>query len=148
MSLSAPVIDRLFERLHATYGKEFITKFESVDSSALKSSWGHELAGFAKSLHCIAWALEHLPIRCPNVIEFRMICRQAPAPEAPALPAPPPADPVRVKQELSKLAVLKDTPKIDNREWARRILQRHESGAYKSTPAALEMARDALKESA
>ncbi len=27
----------------------------------------------------VAWALENLPERCPNVIEFRNLCRQAPA---------------------------------------------------------------------
>lgn len=145
--MSPQAIDRLFDRLSLTYGAAFMRLYEGFETNAVKSSWAHELSGFANRLDCVAWALENLPARCPNVIEFRALCRSAPLPDANALPAPPaaPADPERVKREMAKLAMLKDAPKVDNREWARRLIQRHESGAYKSTPAALEMARDALK---
>lgn len=145
--MSPQAIDRLFDRLSLTYGAAFMRLYEGFETNAVKSSWAHELSGFAHRLDCVAWALENLPARCPNVIEFRALCRTAPLPEvlAPALPAPPPADPERVKREIAKLAAIKDAPRVDNREWARRLIQRHESGAYRSTPAALEMARDAIK---
>jgi hypothetical protein len=35
-------------------------------------------------------------------------------------------------------------PRNENRDWARKLIRRHESGEYRSTPTALQMARNAL----
>lgn len=144
MSLPLKAIDRLFDRLTATYGRDFTGKFEGIEQSALKASWAHELSGFADKLTMLAWALENLPERCPNVIEFRNLARRAPAPEAPRLPQPK-ADPARVAAELAKLgpAISAQTGPVDHKAWAKRLLARHEAGE-KPNPTSLRFAREAL----
>jgi len=129
MSLPLPVIDRLFSRLNATYGRDFMGRYEGQDSAAVKTSWGHELDGYRANLKPLAWALENLPERCPNVIEFRALCRRAPAAEVPALPEPK-ANPERVAAELAKLAPLRvDTVSpVDHKAWAKTLKARHDAG--------------------
>lgn len=144
MSLPLQVVERVFARLSATYGRDFVSKFEGVDPNAVKSSWAHELSRFEGDLSSIAWALENLPERAPNVIEFRAICRRAPMPEVARIEHRA-ASPERVAAELQKLrpALIDCTAHRGNRYWARRIVAKAEGGG-KVTPAALSMARDAL----
>lgn len=146
MSLPLPAIDRLFERLTATYGRQFLGMYEGLDANAIKTSWAHELSGYAKRLHDVAWALENLPERPPNAIEFRNLCRKAPQPETPRLPEPP-ADPARMRAELEKLAPVmqatRELGKPANTEWAVRITDRHAAGD-RIAPATLRIARQAL----
>ena len=146
MSLSLKAVDRLFERLALTYGKQFTDMYVNLDPQAVKTMWSHELAIFENGLHRIAWALENLPVRCPNAIEFKQLCRQAPAPEVPALPEPK-ADPERLKRELAKLADIKKAAvadKTDHKAWAKRILARYTSGE-RINPTSLRFAREALR---
>jgi hypothetical protein len=146
MSLPSKAIDRLFDRLTATYGNEWINRWQGLDVQAIKSLWGHELAAYANRLEALAWALENLPPRAPNVIEFKHLCRQAPLPEAPRLPEPK-ADPQRVAAELAKLAPLRQAvmqESGDRKAWAHRIVARSEAGD-RVNAAALRMARDALR---
>lgn len=146
MSLPSKAIDRLFDRLAATYGAEWVNRWQGLDSQAVKSLWGHELSAYATRLEAIAWALENLPPRAPNAIEFKQLCRNAPAPEMPKLPEPK-ADPERLKAELAKLgemrAKLSTGPTVDHRAWARRIMGRYEGGE-KVNPTTLRFAREAL----
>lgn len=147
MSLPIKAIDRLFERLAATYGASWARQWSDVPIGDVKSIWAHELSPFANNLNRIAWALENLPPKCPNVIEFKHLCRQAPAPEAPALPLPK-ADPERVKAELEKLgwkpaAERTEHGTIDHKAWAKRILARAEAGE-RINPVTLRFAREAL----
>lgn len=140
-------IDRLFERLAATYGSQWSKQWQDVPMQDVKTAWAHELASFASSLSRVAWALENLPPRCPNVIEFKMLCRQAPAPDVPLLPEPK-ADPARVAAELSKLADVKKAAKsaghgVDNKAWAKRLMARHDQGD-RLNPTTLRFAREAL----
>jgi len=131
MSLQMKAIDRLFERLAATYGAQWVRQWADVPMTDVKTAWAHELDIFSGNLSRLAWALENLPPRCPNVIEFKNICRQAPAPEAPRLPEPK-ADPERVRAELSKFGDLRARvsvgASIDGKEWARRIVAREKAG--------------------
>lgn len=138
MSLPLIAVERLFERLTTTYGRQFLSMYEGLDPAAVKTTWAYELAGFARNLQAIAWALENLPERCPNVIEFRNLCRRAPDPETPRLPEPK-ADPARVAAELAKLGELRNQPKpkMGPLDWAYRIVERAKGG--RSTP------RDVLK---
>lgn len=142
MSLPLPAIDRLFDRLAATYGTEWARKWEGVEANAVKSMWAHELSGYASNLKAIAWALEHLPERCPNLIEFRNLCRSAPQPDVPRLPEPA-ADPERLRAELAKLAPVKERALAaqitDPKAWAKRILDRQRDG-QKISPTVLQMA--------
>lgn len=143
MSLPLQAVDRLFDRLAATYGAAFLRSYEGVEPAAVKTVWAHELSGFASNLQALAWALENLPERAPNAIEFRNLARKAPAAEAPRLPEPK-ADPERVRVELAKLGQMKTA--INGRrtvkaDWAHRIVKKAESGVPVAA-AVLRMARE------
>lgn len=149
MSLSLKAVDHIFDRLMATYGNDFMRRWEGQDALAIKACWAHELAGYAgdrERMLPIAWALENLPEKPPNVIEFRSLCRRAPPPDMPRLPEPK-ADPQRLAAELAKLAplkaaVLRDGPPYPM-GWARRLLERHERGE-KVSAYPLRCAREVL----
>jgi hypothetical protein len=137
-------IDRLFERLSLTYGNAWDNSIGTAPLNEIKSFWMNQLSGFMQSkesMMAISWALNHLPERPPNLVQFKNLCYQAPAVERPQLPSPP-ADPERVKQELAKLAGM-NTPKSDPKDWARKILGDYAAGVKKS-PTVVQMARDAL----
>ncbi len=147
MTLPIKAIDRLFERLSATYGSAWSRQWETVPMNDVKSAWAYELGSYAQRLEAVAWALENLPERCPNAIEFRNLCRSAPAPQTPKLPEPK-ADPERLKAELAKLGQLRAktvaTSSFDHKGWARRILGRFEGGE-KLNATSVRFARDALR---
>lgn len=145
MSLPIKAIDRLFERLGATYGSAWTRQWADIPISDAKSAWAHELAGFDGQLEALAWALENLPEKCPNLIEFRNLSRRAPAPEMPKLPEPK-ADPERLRKELARLSEIKMktlSAKLDHKEWARRIIARHDAGDNLN-PTTLRFAKEAL----
>lgn len=145
MSLPLRAIDRLFDRLTATYGAQFTSLYGALDPNAVKSAWAHELSGFGTpdGLAALAWALENLPERAPNVIQFRNLARRAPVAEAPKLPEPK-ADPERVAAELAKLrAKVGPVVRHNNLDWARRIVAKHDAGMKVAT-LPLRMAREAL----
>lgn len=130
MSLPLPWVDRVFEKLTLVYGQAFLARWRDIDLNAVKSDWCHELAGMEKSPGRIAFALANLPDRPPSVIEFRALCRSAPAPDVPKLPEPP-ADPDRVAHEVAKLrtySAQQAAPGSDGKEWARRIMRRVQDG--------------------
>lgn len=146
MSLPTKAIDRLFERLAATYTTQWVRQFDFVPLADVKTVWAHELSVFSGRLDALAWALENLPQKCPNAIEFKALCRQSPRPAEQQLPAPK-ADPARVAAELSKLATVVKRPSaggIDHKAWAKVILARNEAGE-KVRPISLRFARDALR---
>lgn len=142
MSLPLPWVDRVFEKLTLVYGQEFLVRWRDIDLNAVKSDWCHELAGMESSPSRIAFALANLPGRPPSVIQFRELCRSAPAPDVPKLPEPK-ADPERVKAELAKLAPIRAATAAmpaDRLEWAKRII----ANPAGRTPTVLRMAADAL----
>jgi len=140
-------IDRLFERLSMSYGNAWDNSIGTAPLNEIKSFWMHELSGFMKSkesMMAISWALNHLPERPPNLVQFKNLCYQAPAFEKPQLPAPP-ADPARVSKELAKWASLRiDDKQADPKNWARKILSDYSAG-IKRSQASIEMARNALE---
>ena len=149
-TMSTRPIERIFQRMQATYGMEWERNLGSAPIADVKTVWLDMLSSFLQShdsMKAIAWALDNLPERCPNAIAFRNLCRQAPAVVKPALPEPK-ADPERLKAELAKLAPLASEMKAqkrstDGREWARLIMQRF-NGGEKMNPTTLAMARSAL----
>lgn len=147
MSLPAKAIDRLFDRLEQTYGSQWSGMWRDQKMSDVKTAWSYELQNFDKRLDAVAWALENLPERVPNLVSFRNLCRSAPAKEMPLLPEPK-ADPARLKAELSKLGEIRSkvlvTSTIDGRDWARRILQRQKDGCVLS-PVSIRFAKEALR---
>lgn len=145
MSLPVKVVDRIFSRLAATYGAAWDRLLGAAPIGDVKSAWAHELAGFASRLDALAWALENLPERVPNVIEFRNLARMAPTPDAPRLPEPK-ADPARVAAELAKLVDVRSVASastVDHKAWAKRIIARHDDGE-RLNPTTLRFAREAL----
>lgn len=142
MSLPAPWVDKIFAKLTLAYGRDFLGRWEGLDINAVKSDWAHELAGFQQQPDAIAYGLQNLPERCPNVFEFRAMCRRSPKQDVPRIEHAP-ANPERVAAELRKLTAVREQPRSDFREWARRIVARHEGGE-RMTNAQLAMAKDAL----
>ena len=148
MSLPAEVIDRLFSLLTLTYGRSFLDQWAGQTANDVKTFWGYELAEFNGRLKPIAWALESLPERCPNVITFRNLARSAPRLTAPTLPEPP-ADPARLRAELAKLAPVRSATvavgsTYDNKAWAKRIIDRSKAGDNLA-PCVLRFANQALR---
>ena len=140
MSLQLKAVDRIFDRLSATYGRDFTGRWEGLDQNTIKSSWAHELSGFANSLPSIGWALENLPERAPNVIEFRGLCRRAPQAEQPLLESPKfdKAIAAMVTDGLRK--TLADQPIAGRLDWAKKILD-NPAGR---TPTVVQMAKNAM----
>ena len=140
-------IDRLFERLSLTYGNAWDNSLGTAPLNEIKTFWMNQLSGFMQSkesMMAISWALNNLPERPPNLIQFKNLCYQAPAVERPQLPSPS-ADPARVSSELAKWTNMrKDGQKSDPRDWARKILGDYAAGVKKSSTV-VQMARDALK---
>lgn len=149
MAISTVAIDRLFQRLSATYGAAWDRALGSAPICDVKSVWMHELDGFGDKLHAVAWALDHLPERVPNVLEFRGMCRAAPALILPRLEAPK-ADPERVRAELAKLKTASDSmlePTAANHggaEWAYRIMRKHKAGEKRYAPLTIRMASEVV----
>lgn len=148
MSMPIKAVDRLFDRLGLTYGSAWLRKWDGMPINEVKSLWSHELAYYANHLDAVAWALENLPENCPNVVEFRNLCRKAPEVQKPRLPEPK-ANPERLAAELSKLMQIKKkvlsapAEATDGRDWARRIIARQVAGE-KIVATSLRFAKEAL----
>ena len=144
MSLPSAWIDRIFDKLTLTYGQTFLRRWQDLDINAVKSDWAHELDGFDRSPKAIAYALQNLnPERPPTVLEFRALAYKCPA-EQPVLLEIPKATPERVAKELDKLAPMRKRIYVDGRDWARRILARHDQGD-RIRPYSLKLAQAAMR---
>ena len=133
MSLPIAAIDRLFDRLAMTYGMEFTNKWGTLSSTDVKTHWSHELSMYADNLNAIGWALQNLPDRCPNLIEFKSLCKQAPRPTTIALDAAKAPTEV-VDKVLAEIALKAfkapkdDNGNVDHKRWAKKLKERHERG--------------------
>lgn len=144
MSLPTAWVDKLFTKLIVTYGQRFLGLYAGVDLQIVKDDWAEELAGYVNNPDAIKHALQHLPTdRPPNVLEFKQLCRGAPA-KAPlmALEAPK-SDPARVAEAMASMTAPK--PKYNPREWAENLKALEERGG-RLTMAQKMMWREALKE--
>lgn len=119
-------INWLFNRLHAKYGADWTRQWDGMPIGDAKSDWGNELAWTFGKPDVIRFALQNLPERCPNSIQFRNICRAAPAPAVVAEVIPK-ADPARVKAAIASIAPPSDNPHGE-KAWAYRLKQRHADG--------------------
>lgn len=141
--IPATVIDRLFKRMAATYGAAWDRSTGNAPLEDVREVWAHELAGFGSKLQDIAWALEHLPEKCPNVLEFRALCRRAPAPTFQQL-EPPKPDAQRIKAVVEHARAAFDSQhKRDPKQWARDVVARRAAGKPVSA-ISLRFAREAL----
>jgi hypothetical protein len=97
-ALSSDLIESLFAKLIAYYGRRFLLQYEGIDADAVKAEWSRALAGFARPhfdgseqgvvYPAIDWALESLPVQPPTLPEFRELCRSY-SPPVKALPYEP-----------------------------------------------------------
>ena len=127
MSLPLRWVEEIFNRLAVTYGSAFLDRYAGQDLTDIKTDWSARLAGLENAPSVIAYALQNLPARAPNVIEFTELCRRAPLPEVKHLPAPV-ADPALRERLLAAIKPLDQGSSYDHKAWARRLKARHEAG--------------------
>jgi len=85
------LIARIFKELKLIYGAQFQREYlDGFEEEEVIEIWTQRLDYWLAKPYAIEFALEHLPIRCPNVIEFEQLCKQAPKPALVKLPAPQP----------------------------------------------------------
>ena len=129
MSLPAPWVDRIFEKLTLVYGRDFAGRWEGMKMGDVKTDWGHELDGLQANPKCIAYALQNLPEKLPpTVLQFRAIAYKCPSENEHLLPLPR-ASAEKIAAELLRMGGMREKPaQTDMKEWARRIVSRHEQG--------------------
>lgn len=124
-------VEYVFKHMAATYGAAWDRALGQSPIADVMTVWEYQLQQFTQSIAAkkmIMWALDNLPERCPNVIEFKALCRKAPAAPTVALPEPA-ANPARMAVELAKLALLRQTVGgVDDKGWAKRLQARDEAG--------------------
>lgn len=126
MSLPIEWVEKIFNRMQGIYGYGFTSKYatglhEGIDSGIenAKQVWADELANFRNWPEAIRYALEHLPDKAPNAVEFRDICRRAPKEQKPALEyKPTPEDQERAKK-ASREALEATKKEKDTLAWVR-----------------------------
>lgn len=146
MSLPLPWVDRIFDKLTLAYGRNFLGQWEGMDLNNVKSDWCHELSSYQRMPEAIAFALQNLPDRPINVIEFRKIAKAAPLPDVPRIEAVR-ANPARIAAELGKLAPLRvdhATGKRSDTAWAERLKAKDEANPRSVTSTVRTMYRAAL----
>lgn len=124
-------INRLFERMNLTYGRDFLFKFEGLNMDLVKAEWAMKLdIDSDKKEQAIGWSIANLPAKVPNPVEFKALMQQAPIYRDPAvkfLPEPA-ADQAVVAQVMAQVATIKRQPSCEPKAWARKIVERHAAG--------------------
>ena len=146
----APAIRKLFMVFHGSYGNTFIGKFSTGEKDAdgrdkgiraAMKVWEAKLGKYPADVIEVAAdrAGAAHPEFPPSLPQFEKLCEAAMPRKTyaqehglPALPAPK-ADPIKVDLK----------PKNDGKDWARRLLARHEAGE-RLRPYTLTCARQAL----
>jgi hypothetical protein len=145
-SLPTAWVDRLFERLHALYGRRWLAMWTDIPMPQVKAAWADALTGC--SADEIRQALNHLSQNerfPPTAPEFSALCRTYRIrPEGRLALSPPRSrediDP-RVRAEIAKW--LTAGRKRDPRDWARSIIAGAADGSY-TYPLGIQLAREAL----
>lgn len=141
-------VEHVFSMMAATYGHAWEKSLGQAPIADVKTVWANALDGFMHSeaaKRAIVWGLKNLPPRVPNSIEFRDLCRLAPAAKEVALPAPavnPEIAAMVIEGTRKKIEVA--TP-IDFRAWAKRIITDYNGGLRTHTVTAVAMARRAME---
>lgn len=146
-------IDTIFMAMRATYGSAFDRQFECPPGedpekfyAGVKAWWRRQLASAIKAPHTIKYALDHLPLKAPNLNEFVALCWQAPpmAREPQLSYSAPTADPERVAAAMTKMRA---TQEASPKAWAYRLQIRERNGE-RLTKAQRDMWRAALNRNA
>lgn len=141
-------VDYIFTQCAATYGAAWDRSLGDAPIADVKTVWLNMLDPFRNSKKRIVWAMQNLPEKSPNAIEFRNLCRAAPMPEIPVLEAPK-AEPARVAAELAKLGHVRNTVSQPHgmKQWAHNLKARHVAGE-KLNPNQIRCYTEALREAA
>ncbi len=142
-------LERIFKRLSATYGAAWDRSLGQAPLMDVMTVWLHELDGLMhsrNSMLAIAYALDNLPERCPNVIEFKHLCRAAPSSDVPRI-EPPKADPAIVAKVLAGLSPAQDNPH-GMKAWAYWLTAKDDANPRSVTPTIRMMYKSALGEAA
>ena len=121
------LIDLIFTKCALVYGRDFLSRWEGLDMTEVKTDWRRELHGWLiANPQAIRHALENLPAgKPPDVLQFRELCRRRPEPAPLALEAPR-ADPDRVRRELARLRDLRR--ESGPRSWVHALQSRRAAG--------------------
>lgn len=141
MKVNAEVIDRLFKRLGAVYGASWDRSLGLTPMADVKTLWGEYLSGF--DVDDVAYALDKMTERTPNIMQFRDLCRAAPKKDVLRLERPM-ADPLKVAEEIAKQAKVKEAINVKRwnpKAWAQIVIARADAGE-KVSPTVLKMAKD------
>ena len=136
-------VKSLQDRMAAMYGSAFLAKWEKTDPDAFHNAWADALGRFNGDQ--IKWALESLVSAGrefpPSLPEFAALCRQAPRPQQPALPAPAVEPEVARERAKAVSAQLSEFgSNLGHKRWAHDILKNPK--AY--PPISLKLAKEAL----
>ena len=141
------IVERLFDRLATKYGRAFMAQYEGLNADSVKADWAHELSPYNSRTgsEILKWALENLPERTPNSIQFHNLCRQAPIERHAALPSPEGKPMTEAQKEVLRKATeaFERKPRGIDVSWAHAIMGRIQAGTPPSA-AAQRMAREAL----
>lgn len=126
MASHESLIELIFSKLSLVYGRDFLARWEGQNLMEVKADWMRELAPSLSHPTAIKYALEHLPERAPNVVQFRALCIGRPEPELPQLPAPAATD--AVVQKVVSGALAMSNGEGDPKNWAFRLRKREWEG--------------------
>lgn len=146
-------IDRLFDKLKALYGSQFLAKWADVDPSELHRIWSAALERYTgeELADALGGVLKSCPFP-PSLPDFVKLCDEAHARRNPAkqpeqfkLPAPDTSAEVRAARQKAD-AMLRQMGKAKpGLEWARKARARNLSGEHRLTPSELVIVDDALR---
>jgi hypothetical protein len=146
MQLPDSWIDRVFTRLSALYGRQFLDMWSGCDLAEVKSAWSESLGGFTgqEGALAIAGALKDCEEQkfSPSLPEFKALVRARFKPAAAAVPqlAGPVVTPEQVAEAKDKIAEFALHQRVDF-EWPNRILARQAAGEIIS-PTVIRVAKD------
>lgn len=146
-------IDKLFDKLKALYGSQFLAKWADVDPSELHRIWSAALEGYTgeELADALGGVLKSCPFP-PSLPDFVKLCDESHARRNPAkqpeqfrLPAPDTSAEVKAAREKAD-ALLRQMGKAKpGLEWARKARARNLSGEHRLTPSELVIVDDALR---
>jgi len=146
---TSDMIRKLFLLMHGAYGNAFMSKFSTGEKDARGKDkgiraamlvWDSKLAAYPAQTveRAVSKLQEHFQTFPPGLFEFEELCKSLLPPKIvtfddyPKLPPPKDVSHVQVAEVG------------DNRDWARRIIAKHEAGG-RISQACLDMARGALR---
>tara|TARA_R110000868_G_C10686056_1_gene747881 strand:+ start:133 stop:570 length:438 start_codon:yes stop_codon:yes gene_type:complete len=125
--LPPKVINKLFFRLSNVYGSQWSSLWKDNDIEEVKDQWADELGFFAHQLEAFAWALDHLPERAPNLVQFKKLLYDMPTPHQDLAIDYTKAAPIPEAIAV-EMRNIKATPVVDHKAWAKRILADVDNG--------------------